>query len=118
MSEQLIKEAILWMSLAVEALAALIIAVGTIEAAFKTIKLVMAADQEKGNKLTRMRLGGWLALALEFLLAADILRTAIAPTWSEIGQLAAIATIRTALNYFLEREIVQEERIGNVVPAD
>ena len=50
-------------------------------------------------------LGRWLALALEFLLAADILRTAVAPSWSEIGQLAAIATIRTALNFFLQIEI-------------
>ena len=38
---------------------------------------------------------GWLVLALEFLLAADILRTAISPTWNDIGQLAAIAAIRT-----------------------
>jgi uncharacterized membrane protein len=38
-------------------------------------------------------------------LAADILRTAIAPTWEEIGKLAAIAALRTLLNYFLEREI-------------
>jgi uncharacterized membrane protein len=27
-----------------------------------------------------------------------------APTWSEIGQLAAIATARTALNFFLQQE--------------
>ena len=45
------------------------------------------------------------AVALEFELAADILRTAIAPSWSEIGLLAAVAAIRTALNYFLEKEI-------------
>ena len=44
-------------------------------------------------------------MALEFELAADILRTAVAPTWSEIGQLAAIAALRTALNFFLQREI-------------
>ncbi len=53
----------------------------------------------------RLRLARWLALSLEFLLAADILKTAVAPTWTEIGQLAAIAALRTALNFFLEREI-------------
>lgn len=53
----------------------------------------------------RLSLGRWLGLALELTLAADILRTAVAPTWDEIGKLAAIATLRTALNYFLEREI-------------
>jgi uncharacterized membrane protein len=49
-----------------------------------------------------------LALGLEFQLAGDILRTAIAPTFEEIGQLAAIATIRTALNFFLSRELKEE----------
>jgi len=48
---------------------------------------------------------GWLVLALEFLLAADILKSAISPTWNEIGQLAAIAAIRTFLNYSLGHDL-------------
>ena len=40
-----------------------------------------------------------------YMLAADIVRTAIAPSWDDIGQLAAIAVIRTFLNYFLERDL-------------
>jgi len=48
---------------------------------------------------------GWLVLALEFLLAADILRSAISPTWTDIGQLAAIAAIRTFLNYSLSHDL-------------
>ena len=66
----------------------------------------------------RLKLGRWLALALEFELAADILRTAVAPTWEEIGKLGAIVVLRTALNYFLQREIEhvterqREETIG------
>ena len=51
----------------------------------------------------------WLLLGLEFLLASDIIRTAIAPTWTDIGQLAAVAVIRTFLNYFLTKDI---ETIG------
>jgi uncharacterized membrane protein len=58
----------------------------------------------------RLNLGRSLALSLEFLLAADIVRTAIAPTWDDIGKLAAIATIRTGLNFFLEHEIRREGR--------
>jgi uncharacterized membrane protein len=50
-------------------------------------------------------LARWLLLGLEFMLAADIVRTVIAPTWEEIGQLAAIALIRTFLNFFLERDL-------------
>ncbi|MBV9172016.1 MAG: DUF1622 domain-containing protein, partial [Chloroflexi bacterium] len=46
-----------------------------------------------------------------FLLGADILRTAVEPSWDEIGRLAAIAAIRTALNYFLQREIAEDARM-------
>jgi Protein of unknown function (DUF1622) len=59
-----------------------------------------------------LTLGRWLAAALEFELAADILRTAITPTWNDIEQLAAIAALRTALNYFLAKEIEKESSAG------
>lgn len=63
----------------------------------------------------RLVLGRFLALGLEFQLAADILRTAVAPSFRELGQLAAVATIRTALNFFLGREIREErEQIAGV----
>ena len=57
----------------------------------------------------RLVLARYLAMALEFQLGADILSTAVAPSWNEIGKLGAIAVIRTTLNYFLPREM-QEER--------
>ncbi|WP_433473851.1 DUF1622 domain-containing protein [Spirillospora sp. CA-142024] len=63
-----------------------------------------------GFNRIRLTLGLFLALGLEFQLAGDILRTAIAPSFTEIGQLAAIAAIRTALNYILGREINQERQ--------
>ena len=69
----------------------------------------------------RLSLGRFLTLGLEFQLAGDILRTAVAPTYTEIGQLAAIAAIRTALNYFLGKEIEKEreevERTPDQGPA-
>jgi uncharacterized membrane protein len=46
------------------------------------------------------------------MLAVDILKTAISLTWDDIGKLAAIAVLRTALNYFLEREIRASEKTG------
>ncbi|HUD29015.1 MAG TPA: DUF1622 domain-containing protein [Novosphingobium sp.] len=52
-----------------------------------------------------MRFARWILLSLEFALGADIIRTAIAPTWDDIGKLAAIAAIRTGLGFFLERDI-------------
>ena len=60
----------------------------------------------------RLSLARFLVLGLEFQLAADVLRTAISPSFDEIGKLAAIAAIRTLLNYFLNREIAQELHLG------
>lgn len=56
---------------------------------------------------SRNHLGHSLSLSLEFLIGADILRTAISPTWQDIGQLGAIVGIRTVLNFFLTRELKQ-----------
>lgn len=90
----------------VEIAAAIIIALAVVEAALRTAWLFLQRHQPPGAKENlRLRLARWLAVSLEFELAADILRTAIAPTWDEIGKLAAIATIRTLLNFFLEKEI-------------
>lgn len=60
--------------------------------------------------LLRLRLGSWLALALEFQLGADILSTTLAPTFEELGKLAAVALIRTFLNYFISQELAEEEK--------
>ena len=70
-------------------------------------ELVMAHVRLRVASFTRIRLtfGRYLSLALEFQLASDILSTSIAPSWAEIGKLGATAVIRTALNYFLSREI-------------
>jgi uncharacterized membrane protein len=59
----------------------------------------------------RLDLGRFLVLGLEFQLAADILRTAVAPNFTSLAQLAAIAAIRTALNFFLGREIKEEREL-------
>ena len=58
----------------------------------------------------RLQLGRVLALGLEFTVASDILRTAVAPTRQDILNLGAIVLLRTLLNYFLEREIRQGEQ--------
>ena len=78
-------------------------------------------DANRANfNAIRLGFARYLALALEFQLGADILSTAITPTWDAIARLAAIAIIRTALNFFLMREISEEtkragdeEQVGN-----
>lgn len=71
---------------------------------------LLRKKQYVSNTWLRVQFGSSLTLALELLLAADILRTAVAPTWDDIGKLAAIAAIRTVLNYFLEKELRQMEK--------
>ena len=95
----------------VEFAAALIIAIAAARATWKSFRLLFAADEPPEAKVAvRLTLGRWLAVALEFELAADVLNTAVTPTWSDIEKLAAIAALRTGLNYFLEREIRAESR--------
>jgi uncharacterized membrane protein len=95
----------------VEVAAAVIIGLAALEAVWNALPLFLRHGMAQQNKVeVRLSLGRWLALGLEFALAADILRTAVAPTWHDIGQLAAIAVLRTGLNYGLEREIAREER--------
>lgn len=104
---ELVKTYTIYLSNGVEALAALVIGLAVLQATFQALRLFSArpAQPEDAKIEVRLRLGRWLSLALEFELAADILRTAIAPSWDEIGKLAAIVVLRTLLNYFLEREI-------------
>jgi uncharacterized membrane protein len=92
----------------VEAAGALIIFAGAM-AAFVRFVIVGIRDRRAESFVpVRLGLGRFLALGLEFQLASDILRTAIAPTLREIAELAAVAAIRTALNFFLAREIREE----------
>jgi len=103
------KNIIDYISRGVEMAAALVIAAAATEAIVKALLLFLrrGSPPEAKNEI-RLTLGRWLAIALEFELAADILRTAVTPTWTEIEQLAAIAALRTALNYFLAKEIEKE----------
>ena len=87
-----------------EAIGAIWIAIGAI---YALIDLVSAHLHKQAKNFTSIRLtfSRYLSLALEFQLASDILSTSIAPSWEEIGKLGATAVIRTALNFFLTREM-------------
>jgi uncharacterized membrane protein len=100
-----------YLSRGVEFAAALIIGIAAVEATIKSIRVFFRRNATSAEKNEiRLTLGRWLAVALEFELAADILNTAVTPSWNDIEKLAAIAALRTALNYFLEREIQQEAK--------
>jgi uncharacterized membrane protein len=95
-------------ALVIEAAAVLITAVGALETMVGLLRQPFSAVHGVRKQAWR-RFGMWLLLALEFELAADIIRSVIAPTWQEIGELGAIAVIRTFLNYFLEKDLEHAE---------
>jgi uncharacterized membrane protein len=103
-TEEILSVAIHALRLALEIVGAAWVAVGASNA---LVELILAHLRRRTASFTSIRLGfsRYLSLALEFQLASDILSTAIAPSWNEIGKLGATATIRTALNYFLSREM-------------
>ena len=104
--------------LTIELIAVVLIACGAIEAVVRLIVPHPRGDTARHFRKRReifLRFGGWLILGLEFQLAADIIRSAITPTWAEIGQLGAIAAIRTFLNYFLEKDV---EKLTTSASAD
>jgi uncharacterized membrane protein len=113
--ENSIINAVQWLRLIVETTGAVIIGLGIIAAGYQFVRALVPPQLETFNRV-RLTLARFLALALEFQLGADILSTAIAPSWDQIGKLGAIAVIRTALNYFLMREM-REERTGTVVDS-
>ena len=106
--EAVISAAVQWIRLTVEIIGALIVAAGVCVAIYQFLLAIFRGETEDFNQI-RLILARYLALALEFQLGADILSTAIAPSWEQIGKLGAIAVIRTGLNYFLMREMEQEK---------
>ena len=98
-----------WAVFIIDAMALVVIVVGTMEAFVTGLWAMFAtsATIAEGRRVW-LRYGHWLVAGLTFLLAADIIESTVAPTWDEIGRLAAIAAIRTFLNYFLERDLRDE----------
>ena len=111
MMEEMFKEIAGHLALGVEVVAALMIGIGAAEALGRLVmpksKFGRTAPFAKYREIF-VRFGVWLMLGLQFELAADVIRSAISPSWKEIGQLAAIAAIRTVLNYFLAKDIMDQ----------
>lgn len=110
MSELWLHDAVFFLVRLVEAAAALVIFSGATLGFLKFTVGLLRRRSAGTFTAVRLDLGRFLALGLEFQLASDLLRTAVAPSYEEIGKLAAVAAIRTALNFFLSREIAAERK--------
>jgi uncharacterized membrane protein len=103
--ETAVIQGVQWLRLAIDGAGAVVLGGGAVIA---MASLVLTSLRRTAPDFTAVRLdlARYLALALELQLGADILSTAIAPSWDQIGKLGAIAAIRTSLNYFLVQELV------------
>lgn len=101
-------------SLILEVISVLCIVIGTLVSIQQFIRQFNTKRTPMHIRV-RLKFGGWLALALEYQLASDIVGTTIAPTNEHLIRLAAIALIRTFLNYFLNREIQEEAKARKIL---
>jgi uncharacterized membrane protein len=92
-------------ALAIETVAILVIAYGSVSALISVVRVVLARGSNAEKRQVWMTYAQWLVTGLTFQLAADIVSTTVAPTWDQIGRVAAIAAIRTLLTFFLDRDI-------------
>ena len=113
--EEAVRDLVGYVIPVVEAIGALVIVVGVVVAFGQWVATELGLRETRFEGV-RLTLGRFLALGLEFQLAADILGTAVSPSWDEIGRLGAIAGIRTALNYFLARELAGEQQGDSTSP--
>jgi uncharacterized membrane protein len=89
----------------IDALALVFIVVGTIETFINGLRLMLFSPSGHEQRDVWLRYARWLIAGLTFQLAADIIETSITSGWDAVGRIAAIAVIRTFLNYFLERDL-------------
>jgi uncharacterized membrane protein len=116
MMESILSQVAHYAGTLIEAMALVIIVVGSIEAFVAgTRAMVSKQTNEYDKRAVWLRYGRWLVAGLTFQLAADLVHTSIAPTWDEVGRLGAIAVIRTFLSYFLERDM-DEMRASQKAP--
>src|SRR5262245_652965 len=91
--------------LLIDVLALVIIVFGTLQAFITGAHLMVTNPSGYERRIVWLRYARWLVAGLTFQLAADIIETSITTKWDAVGRLAAIALIRTFLNYFLEKDL-------------
>ncbi|MGM4927653.1 DUF1622 domain-containing protein [Tardiphaga sp. 20_F10_N6_6] len=104
----------------IDALALVIIVVGTVEAFFSGMRAMLGSPSGHERRDVWLRYARWLVAGLTFQLAADIVETSITTDWNATGRIAAVALIRTFLNYFLDRDLEEvrgRQRETGAAPA-
>ena len=113
--EAFLVTAVGYLRLMVEATGAAIIGIGVLSTIFRYALSLLELRKYSYTEI-RLHLGTYLALGLDFQLGANILATAVTPTFEEVQLLAAIVVIRTVLNYFLSKELERERQEVELEP--
>lgn len=103
--EEIAKQITVNVSHTAEIMSACFIGIALLKILYQYLKALFKPPLLGGLEGLRVSFGSSVAVSLELLLGADVLATAVAPSWDDIGKLAAIAVLRTALNYFLGKEL-------------
>lgn len=112
-TEDLLQEVALFLKVCLEGIAISIVAIAVVVTLRKIFRL-WRRDHVLQETI-RLEFGVLLALSLEFLLAADIVGTAVSPSWDAVAKLAAITGIRTFLTFFLQREVRELQEMATRV---
>lgn len=115
--ESLLHDAARHVALALQAVAIIVVAVGSARVLVEVGRLALVAggDEARG-RAAWLGYARWLVAGLTFQLAADIVSTSFAPSWDDVGRLAAVAAIRTFLSYFLDHEMESSRKLQRVSP--
>jgi len=104
---QLCGEVLHLAALIIGAIGVLVILYGVARGTVKLIKTELAGSQTRDRNTLRMDLGYYLLLGLEFLVAADVIETLLAPNLEHVLVLGAIVVIRTVISFSLNWELKQ-----------
>ena len=113
---EVIQDALEYISLGIGAIALLVILWGVTKGIIEVIAAETSGrktEETKSYQLlgeARYHIGYHLLLGLEFLIAADIVRTIVRPTLEELAVLGIIVIIRIIIGYFLGKEVEQFHR--------
>jgi uncharacterized membrane protein len=110
--EELLNTISEFIALAIEVTAVVVVTAGSAYAFVAIVRVVVSRRSNDDKRLVWLEYARWLVAALTFQLAADIVRTTIAPTWNDVGKTGAIAVIRTFLTYFLDRDMDEARERG------
>jgi uncharacterized membrane protein len=85
--------------------AMIVIVAGTVEVLINATRAFFAPASDHERREVWLRYASWLVAGLTLQLGADVIETAIRTSWDAVGRIAAVAVIRTFLNYFLESDL-------------